>query len=93
MSRQHVHLAPALSDHPILPRNGSSLLIYLDLEKLLAAGVPVYVASNGVVLTPGNEEGKVPMELWRKVERVEKGQRRVVWQNGKDVEPPYSDSS
>ena len=85
MSRQHVHLAPALADNRITPRNGSTLLIYLDLDKLLEAGIPVYTSANGVVLTPGDEEGKVGKELWKKVEGVEKGQRVIIWEDGKGV--------
>ena len=85
MSRQHIHLAPALSDHRITPRASSTLFIYLDLGRLLAAGIPVYTSANGVVLTPGNEDGYVPTECWRMAERVVKGQRVVIWENGKEL--------
>jgi 2'-phosphotransferase len=90
MSRQHVHLAPALSDHRITPRPTSTLLIYLDLSKLLAGGIPVYVSTNGVVLTPGNEAGVVSKDYWMKAERVygslgKGGKRVVVWENGQEV--------
>ncbi|EIW66407.1 hypothetical protein TREMEDRAFT_70249 [Tremella mesenterica DSM 1558] len=84
MSRQHIHLAPALTDHRITPRPNSTLLIYLDLGEILAAGIPVYVSSNGVILTPGNEDGVIRKEMWRKAERVEKEERVVVWENGKE---------
>jgi 2'-phosphotransferase len=84
MGRQHIHLAPALEvggdmDNVIAPRNGSTLLIYLDLDKMLQAGLEVYVSANGVVLTPGDEQGCVGREMWNKVERVRGGERRVVW--------------
>lgn len=84
MGRQHIHLAPALevggdTDNVIAPRNGSTLLIYLDLDKMLQAGLEVYVSANGVVLTPGDEQGCVGREMWNKVERVRGGERRVVW--------------
>lgn len=82
MGRQHVHLAPALEvtdNNRIAPRNGSTLLVYLDLDKMLRAGVEVYSSANGVVLTPGDEGGVVRKELWSKVERVRGGERRVVW--------------
>jgi 2'-phosphotransferase len=81
MNRQHIHLAPALTG-PITPRNNSTLLIFLDLPKLLAANIPVYAAANGVVLTPGDEHGIVGKEFWRKAVHVSKGQRRVVWEDG-----------
>jgi 2'-phosphotransferase len=90
MDRQHIHLAPALSNHRITPRPTSTLLIYLDLAKLLAAGIPVYSSANGVVLTPGNTDGFVSNEFWCKAERVPDGlrnggKRLVVWINGKEV--------
>jgi 2'-phosphotransferase len=78
MSRQHVHLAPALSNHRITPRPTSTLLVYLDLAKLLAAGIPVYVSANGVVLTPGKAE-TVFGSLGKG------GKRVVVWENGQEV--------
>lgn len=90
MARQHIHLAPALdlSQHHITPRPSSTLLIYLDLGKLVGAGIPVYTSANGVILTPGNEEGVVRTEFWRLAEKVEgglKGTRTVVWRDGQAV--------
>lgn len=57
MTRQHIHLAPSFSG-PITPRPNATLYIYLDLSKLVAAGIPVYVSANGVVLTPGSKGGE-----------------------------------
>lgn len=84
MSRQHIHLAPylSLSEHRITPRPNSTLLIYLDLEKLLRSDIPIYTSANGVVLTPGNGDGVVRKEYWKKAERVVKGERVVVWEDG-----------
>lgn len=100
MNRQHVHLAPALKDHRIcgcffpeqpltraVPRNGSTLLIYLSLPAMLAAQppIPVFTAANGVVLTPGDADGIVKKEYWLKAVHVTKGKHYVVWADGKDV--------
>lgn len=93
MQRQHIHLAPALSGR-ITPRNQSSLLIYLDMRKLLADGIPVYVAQNGVVLTPG-KDGVVTKEYFRKVVSINRSKRQVVWENGAPAdreESPDEDS-
>jgi 2'-phosphotransferase len=68
------------------------LYIYLDLGKVLAAGIKVYTSANGVVLTPGDEDGKVQKELWSKVERKVRGERILIWQDGKDVAPPAEDA-
>lgn len=91
MSRQHIHLAPALdlSEHHITPRPSSTLLIYLDLGKVLQAGIPVYVSANGVILTPGNEDGIIAKDFWRLAEKVGgglQGRRTVIWRDGAEVE-------
>ncbi|WVW86590.1 hypothetical protein I302_108640 [Kwoniella bestiolae CBS 10118] len=95
MSRQHIHLAP--SHHgSIVPRPNATLYIYLSLPKLLEKGIPVYVSANGVVLTPGNNEGIVGKEFWRKVVKVQRGREKdedgksrsrrvVIWENGGEV--------
>ena len=85
MERTHIHLAPALSDHPILPRPNSTLRIYLDVPKLLAAGIPLYTSLNGVVLSPGNESGVVEKEYWKLAGRKVDGDWVTVWQDGVDV--------
>lgn len=92
MARQHIHFAPALSlsEHHIIPRPNSTLLIYLDLTKALESGIKMYTSANGVVLTAGNEEGVVEKELWRLAERVSgglEGARTVVWKDGQEVVP------
>ena len=87
MDRQHIHLAPAVENHRITPRPSSRLYIYLDLSKVLAAGIKVYTSANGVVLSPGDEDGRIQKELWSKVERKVRGERVLIWQDGKDVDP------
>ncbi|KAK6909001.1 hypothetical protein I203_103011 [Kwoniella mangroviensis CBS 8507] len=96
MSRQHIHLAP--SHHgSIVPRPNSTLYLYLSLSKLIENNIPVYVSANGVVLTPGDEKGIVPKELWRKVVKVQKSKEKdengkyrtsrvVIWEDGEIVD-------
>ena len=78
MARTHIHLAPALTNHRIVPRPNSTLRIYLDLTKLLQEGILVFTSLNGVVLTPGNADGVVKAGLWKKVERKVNGEWVVV---------------
>jgi 2'-phosphotransferase len=85
MGRTHIHLAPALVDHPILPRPNSTLRIYLDAQKLIAGGIPLFVSKNGVVLTPGNAEGVVDKQYWRLAERKVDGDWIVVWRDDAEV--------
>ncbi len=85
MARTHIHLAPVLADGPIVPRPNSTLRIYLDIPKLLNAGIPLYTSSNGVVLTPGNDHGVVDTEFWRLAEKKVDGQWVEVWRDGKEI--------
>jgi 2'-phosphotransferase len=74
MNRQHVHLTTSRYNSTSGPRLRSDLFVYLSLPDLLSSDPPikVYVSSNNVVLTPGNEEGRVPRELFKKVVRSRK---------------------
>ncbi|WWC73410.1 uncharacterized protein I206_107377 [Kwoniella pini CBS 10737] len=90
MSRQHIHLAPSHKGL-IIPRLGSTLFIYLSLNKLIENQIPVYVSLNGVVLTPGNQNGIIPKEFWRKVIIIQKGKKIVIWEEGKEVEREAND--
>ena len=56
MSRQHIHFAKGLpGDDGVISgmRKSSQVLIYIDLEKALAVGIPFFVSDNGVLLSPG----------------------------------------
>jgi 2'-phosphotransferase len=56
MARQHIHFAQGLPSHEGVisgMRSSSTVLIYLDLALALQAGIPFYLSSNGVVLSPG----------------------------------------
>jgi 2'-phosphotransferase len=80
MGRQHVHFATGLPhEHGGKDRvrsgmrKGCSLLVYLDPSATLAAGLPLFLSANGVVLCPGNEDGCVPPELFMRVVDVRSG--------------------
>ncbi|KAF2757982.1 phosphotransferase KptA/Tpt1 [Pseudovirgaria hyperparasitica] len=49
-------------------RTSSTVLVYLDLEKAMAAGVKFGISENGVVLSGGNEHGVVSVDFFQKVE-------------------------
>ena len=60
-----------LTSHvPLGMRRSSQVLIFINLEKALAAGIKFYLSSNGVVLTPGNELGFLDPKFFSRVERV-----------------------
>lgn len=63
-------------------RNTSRVLIYVDLRKALAAGVPFWRSANGVVLTEGDGEkgGVLGLEFFERVEDRKAG--RVLVRDG-----------
>eukprot|EP00730_Choanoeca_flexa_P001683 TRINITY_DN10743_c0_g3_i1.p2 TRINITY_DN10743_c0_g3~~TRINITY_DN10743_c0_g3_i1.p2 ORF type:complete len:263 (+),score=10.15 TRINITY_DN10743_c0_g3_i1:3603-4391(+) len=71
MGRNHVHFATALpgSNNVISGMRGSSeVLIHLDVAKVLAAGIPLFVSQNKVVLCPGDAHGYIRPEFFKRVE-------------------------
>jgi len=49
-------------------RKDCDLAIWLDLKKALQDGIPFYVSpKNGVILSPGNDEGCIPSKYFSKV--------------------------
>lgn len=50
-------------------RSSANIFIYIDLQRALDAGYKFQLSANGVILTPGNEEGFLPPEFFSRVER------------------------
>lgn len=48
-------------------RTSSRILIYVNVAKALDAGIKFWLSDNGVVLTEGNEDGRLPVEFFEKV--------------------------
>ncbi|KAG2122627.1 KptA family-domain-containing protein [Suillus cothurnatus] len=60
MKRNHIHLAQGFREIMwnliyMRMRNSSQILIFVDVQKALDAGVLFYLSANGVVLTDGDE--------------------------------------
>lgn len=57
-------------DAPVISgmRLSSTVLIYIDINAALAAGIKFFVSENGVVLSEGNENGVLPYEFFERVE-------------------------
>lgn len=49
-------------------RKSSTVLVYIDIEKALKAGIAFFVSENGVILSEGNEQGVLPYEFFKRVE-------------------------
>lgn len=53
-------------------RNSSQILIFLNVQKALDAGIKFYLSANGVVLTEGNSNGFLSPEFFLRVENADR---------------------
>lgn len=53
-------------------RRGSTILVYVDIDAALAAGIKFFISENGVILTEGNEQGFLPYTFFKRVESRKK---------------------
>ncbi|KPP77075.1 hypothetical protein Z043_103524 [Scleropages formosus] len=62
MKRTHIHLAPGLPEESTVisgMRQNCDLAIYVDVCKALADGILFFWSDNGVLLTPGDTDGRL----------------------------------
>lgn len=82
MARNHVHLAADLPQRDGVVsgmRASAQVHVWVDLAAAVDAGVPFFSSSNGVVLTPGDESGVLPVRFF---ERVVDPSQGTVWRDG-----------
>jgi 2'-phosphotransferase len=60
-------------------RNTADVIIHIDLENALAAGIKFYLSSNGVILTEGDETGFLAPQYFSRVEN-RKGEALPGWE-------------
>ncbi len=51
-------------------RKSSQILVYINIQKALEAGIKIHLSDNGVVLTDGNEKGYLTPEFFERVENA-----------------------
>jgi 2'-phosphotransferase len=71
MSRTHIHLASGLPGTPGVisgVRLSCDTFIYIDVDKAMQGGIQFFRSPNGVILTKGDENGRLGKEWWQKVE-------------------------
>lgn len=91
MKRNHIHLAQGIPGDNVMSgmRNSSQILIFVDVQKALDAGVLFYLSANGVVLTDG-DEGFLSPTYFQRVEFA-KGRSPVPgWEGAGPVVPRVS---
>ena len=70
-------------------RNSSQILIFVDVQKALDAGIAFYLSANGVVLTEGNIDGLLSPELFLRVENADRTPVQG-WEGGGPIVPATS---
>lgn len=83
MGRNHIHCSTGTLEEGVVSgmRKDAQLLIEIDMEKSLAAGIKWWLSDNGVILTEGDENGVLGVEFFRLVEG-KNGDVGVLWENG-----------
>lgn len=82
--RTHIHMCTGLDAKSGI-RKSCRALVYINLEKALAAGIKFCLSKNGVILSEGDTEktdadgynGVIPPEFFFKIEKIS-------WKNGED---------
>jgi 2'-phosphotransferase len=67
-SAEEKEAAPVISGM----RKNSSVLVYIDIQAAIEAGINFYISENGVILTEGNEQGFLSYEFFKRVESRKK---------------------
>ncbi|KAF8200391.1 KptA family-domain-containing protein [Pholiota molesta] len=69
MKRNHIHLAQNVPGSGVISgiRSSAKVLIYVDVQKAIEAGIEFWLSENGVVLTEGNEKGFLLPRFFDKV--------------------------
>lgn len=82
MNRLHIHFASGLlSDQTVVSgvRRNVELYIYINLDKALASGIRFFKSPNGVILSPGDDDGLIHPEYFLKVCLVKDGRFQTMF--------------
>ncbi|KAG1738887.1 KptA family-domain-containing protein [Suillus paluster] len=92
MNRNHIHLAQGIAGDNVMSgmRNSSQILIFVDVQKALDAGIPFYLSANGVVLTDGGDEGFLSPTYFQRVEHAKSRLPVPGWEGAGPVVPRAS---
>lgn len=69
-TRNHIHLAQGVPEDGVISgmRQSAQVLIYIDMQKALEAGILFFLSENDVVLTEGDVRGFLSPEYFLRVE-------------------------
>ncbi|XP_062379896.1 tRNA 2'-phosphotransferase 1 isoform X2 [Sardina pilchardus] len=77
MGRTHIHLASGLpGEQGVISgmRKNCDVAIYIDVPKAISDGIPFFWSENGVLLTPGDSEGKLAPCYFRRAVQLKPSQ-------------------
>lgn len=77
MRRKHIHFAKGTFKDPAVIsglRHNAQVHIFIDLKKALDDRIKFYESENGVILTPGNDEGFLGQKYFAKAIEVGTGE-------------------
>lgn len=69
MNRNHIHFTYDLESISGI-RKSANILIYIDTEKCFQNGIKFFKSSNGVILSPGDNQGFIKSEYFDKIVKV-----------------------
>ena len=70
MGRKHIHLTPFVNNTNIQQsgiRANCDILIYVDMESAMDAGIEFWLSDNNVILTEGDETGCLSSKFFLKI--------------------------
>ncbi|KAG6916190.1 hypothetical protein DXG01_008072 [Tephrocybe rancida] len=93
MTRNHIHLAQGVPGDGVISgmRNSSQILIFVDVQKALDAGIEFFFSDNGVVLSEGRN-GSILPEFFRDVQDARSNSIEG-WRTAAEPAPSTSPSS
>ncbi|KAK7046758.1 putative tRNA 2'-phosphotransferase [Favolaschia claudopus] len=70
MTRNHIHLAQGVVGEGVISgmRGSSQILIFVDVQRAIDAGIQFSLSNNGVILTEGDEQGILGTQYFLRVE-------------------------
>ncbi|XP_028408777.1 tRNA 2'-phosphotransferase 1-like [Dendronephthya gigantea] len=70
MARKHTHMSSRHKGSREMisgMRKRSNVMIYIDLDNAISAGIKFYISTNQVILSEGNDQGMIPIEFFKEV--------------------------
>lgn len=88
MKRNHIHLAQGVGGDNVISgmRKSSQILIFIDIQKALDAGIKFELSDNGVVLTEGDERGYLKPDYFSRVEDARTRQAVGGWEGSGPID-------